>query len=559
VLVVVGTQTEDDRERGRLVAGFERWRAKARGLAVDNKRLAKELAASQARVVDLEGQLLAATEKIATLSKLCFGTSSEKKEEKNEPEGAERDAPGAPTVPGRPDGDGRRRRGQQPGSTGHGRRDYSGLETEEVIHDVPEHERCCPECGASYARFGEESSTQIDWQVRIVRVLHRRPKYVRTCRCKTKGVVVAPVPAKPIRKGLFTSQFLARLVYEKYVLGRPIERIVTALRAEGLEVAKGSLVGCLEAVSLLLEPLDQAIRARNAAAAHLHIDETSWQVFEDVEGKANHRWWLWVFVSVDTICFHIDPTRSSSVLETHLGIDFSAKALPPGRSLLVSSDFYTVYQSLAMLDGVEVLWCFSHIRRYFIRAGDAHEVLRPWRDAWLERFAALYRAHHALRANGPGSPEHAKAAEDFAYRLGEIDVVRQKEAATEGLHPTAAKVLATLDHEWEGLVRHGSYPEADLDNNAAERAIRGPVVGRKNYYGSGSIWAATLAERAWTITATASRAGLNPLSYLHAYLECCATSGAKAPSGEALARFFPWAVSKADLAVWSNLASGSAP
>jgi len=200
VLVVVGAQTEDDRERGRPVAGLERWRAKARGLAADNKRLAKELAASKARVIDLEGQLLAATEKIATLSKFCFGTSSEKKE-KNEPEGAGRDAPVAPTVPWRFQGDGRRWRGQQPGSAGHGRRDYSGLETEEVIHDVPEHERCCPECGAAYALFGEESSTQIDWQVRIVRVLHRRPKCVRTCRCRTKGVVVAPVPESRSEKG----------------------------------------------------------------------------------------------------------------------------------------------------------------------------------------------------------------------------------------------------------------------------------------------------------------------------------------------------------------------
>jgi transposase len=138
-------------------------------------------------------------------------------------------------------------------------------------------------------------------------------------------------------------------------------------------------------------------------------------------------------------------------------------------------------------------------------------------------------------------------------------VVRQKEAADEGIHPAAAKVLATLDHEWEGLVRHASYPEADLDNNAAERAIRNPVVGRKNYYGSGSIVAATLAERAWTITATASRAGLHPLVYLRAYLEACASAGGRAPAGEALARFFPWAVSEADLAAWSNTLPGPAP
>jgi len=157
----------------------------------------------------------------------------------------------------------------------------------------------------------------------------------------------------------------------------------------------------------------------------------------------------------------------------------------------------------------------------------------------------------------PGCPEHAVAAEDFAYRLGEIDVVRQKEAADEDLHPAASKVLATLDHEWEGLLRHGSSPELDLDNNVAERAIRGPVVGRKNYSSSGSIWAATLAERAWTITA--SRAGRNPLEYLVAYLEACATSGGRPPAGAALARFFPWAVPEADLATWSNLASGPAP
>ena len=525
------------------------WRAEAERLAAENVRLKK-------RVTELEGQLIAAMEKIATLSKLCFGASSEKK---NKPEGAAANASKEPTDQGRPDHDARRPRGQRPGSKGHGRRDYSDLETEEEIHDVPEGERVCPECGTAYEPFGEETSSQVDWQVRIVRVLHRRRRYHKACGCKGKGIVVAPLPAKPIRKGLFTSQFLARLIFEKYVLARPLERIVTALRAEGLEVAKGSLVGALKAVSLLLEPLDEAIRARNAAACHLHIDETSWQVFEDVEGKANHRWWLWVFVSADTIYFDIDPTRSTKVVADHLGIDIEAGSLAEGRYLLISSDFYTAYQSLSRIEGVEALYCFSHIRRYFIRAGDAYEVLRPWSYAWLERFAALYRAHHALRASVPGSPEHAIAAEDFALALGEIDVVRKKEAADEDLHPGAAKVLATLEHEWEGLLRHESYPEADLDNNVAERSIRGPVVGRKNYYGSGSKWAATLAARAWTITATANQAGLNPLEYLVAYLEACATSGGKAPSGEALARFFPWAVSEPDLENWSNLASGPAP
>ena len=61
------------------------------------------------------------------------------------------------------------------------------------------------------------------------------------------------------------------------------------------------------------------------------------------------------------------------------------------------------------------------------------------------------------------------------------------------LSPAAAKVRATLDREWEGLARHKEFPELPLDSNTAERALRGPVAGRKNYYGSGSVASADLA------------------------------------------------------------------
>ena len=568
MLVVVAPKPDDEIDRGQLIAGLRRWRTRARHLVEENKRLLdenatwrasavaheKRAAALDSRVVELEAELTSANEKIATLAKLCFGTKSEKKRTTaaSDGEGAGTSAAEEPSEPATPSGGERRRRGQQPGSAGHGRRDYGDLETEEVVHELDEDERVCPVCGASYEPFGEEPSTQIDWQVRIVRIVHRRRRYRRRCRCAGKGIVCAPAPSKAIAKGLLSTQFLARLLHEKYVLGRPLERICATLLAEGLDISKGTLTGALRAVSDLLAPLDEAIRDRNAKAAHLHIDETSWRVFEDLEGKANHRWWLWVFVAPETVVFHIDPTRSAKVLENHLGVDISSGTLEVGRSLLISADFYTTYQSIAQVDGVETLWCFAHIRRYFVRAADAHKVLSSWRDAWLERFAALYRTHHELRACAPGSPERQVADERFALALGEIDVVRHKEAADEHLHLAAKKVLATLDHEWEGLARHASYPDADLDNNISERHLRGPVVGRKNYYGSGAIWAATLSARVWTITATAKRAGCSPLSYLHAYLTACAETGGRAPSGRALRRFFPWCATKADLSSWKG-------
>ena len=93
-------------------------------------------------------------------------------------------------------------------------------------------------------------------------------------------------------------------------------------------------------------------------------------------------------------------------------------------------------------------------------------------------------------------------------------------------------MLATLDREWDGLARHRDFPDLALDNNIRERALRTPVVGRKNYYGSHAEWSAHLAARVWTITATAERHDLEPLAYLTAYLDACAQAGGRPPDGD---------------------------
>ena len=104
--------------------------------------------------------------------------------------------------------------------------------------------------------------------------MHRRPTYRRTCRCPVRGVLVAPPVPKAIGKGRFTTGFLARLLCEKFVLGRPAHRIVAGLAHDGLDVAEGTLAGVFAACADLLAPLAALITERNSAAAHLHIDET---------------------------------------------------------------------------------------------------------------------------------------------------------------------------------------------------------------------------------------------------------------------------------------------
>ena len=218
--------------------------------------------------------------------------------------------------------------------------------------------------------------------------------------------------------------------------------------------------------------------------------------------------------------------------------------LKAGRRLVISSDFHKAYQSLACIDGVDPLWCFAHIRRYFLRAGAAHpEALGDWCDAWTERIAVLYRAHHALAATTPGTDACQRAQGRWQRAFTDIDahrILQASDAAKGLLHPAAAKVIATLSNEWDGLARHQELPQLPLDNNTAERALRTPVIGRKNFYGSGAEWAAHLAADVWTVTATAARHDIEPLGLLTGYLHECARNGGAAPAGADLEPFLSW-------------------
>jgi transposase len=501
------------------------------------------------RLAGAEARILELAEQVAVLSRMLVGRSLEKTSPGGPGDRAGGGGLADPAVAPGPtgsDGDERAGRGQRRGSKGHGRRDYSRLQTREEIHDVADGQRVCSGCGQPFEFLGSECSEQIDWQVSITRIVHRRRRYRRRCQCPGPRTVIAPPAPNPVSKGRFTHTFLARLLYQKYVLGLPGHRIVKALAAEGLEVAESTVSGALKAVADLLVPLEEAIRARNATAVHVHADETSWRVFEQIEGKDGHRWWLWVFIAEDTVVLRMDPTRNTTVLERHFGIERTDGALAEGRRLLLSTDFYTAYQSLARMDGVDPLWCWAHIRRYFIRAGDAHQQLRYWANAWVARISDLYLAHKTMAAAEPTTEEYTLAQARFEQALTAIDTTRHQQAAGPGLHPAARKVLATLEREWDGLIRHRDFPGLDLDNNKSERALRTPVIGRKNYYGSHAQWSAYLAARVWTITATAELHHQEPLTYLSDYLNACAEAGGKPPKDHALQQFLPWTLNPTD-------------
>ncbi|MGZ3387141.1 MAG: IS66 family transposase [Isosphaeraceae bacterium] len=72
------------------------------------------------------------------------------------------------------------------------------------------------------------------------------------------------------------------------------------------------------------------------------------------------------------------------------------------------------------------------------------------------------------------------------------------------------KVLESLGNHWTGLTVFVEHPKVPMDNNTAERSERGPVVGRKNYYGSGSVWSGRLTAMMFSLSQTLCLWGLNP-------------------------------------------------
>ncbi len=162
--------------------------------------------------------------------------------------------------------------------------------------------------------------------------------------------MTAPGPPKAIGKGLFTNGFTAMLLVERFEAGRSANSLVKSLARQGAEISAATLAGTAAQAGALLAPVEDAIAARNRDSWHLHADETSWRVFCSDGGDGPVKFWLWVFIGADTVCFVMDPTRSGEVLARQAGLDRETGQLVPHedggpRRLVLSTDFYAVYES----------------------------------------------------------------------------------------------------------------------------------------------------------------------------------------------------------------------
>jgi transposase len=544
----------------------------------DKEKWERRVGALEQTVSSLRAALAKAQAALRAVRHLHFGRSSERgavpgAEPAAAPEAEQPPAADVPPPEASPRAAGRRR-GAQPGHTGHGRRVLPDLPHVTHICTLPEEQRLCPVCGKPYSPVPGwyARSVLLDWTVQVFYHLYLRQRYRRDCGCAgPRKVITSPRPAQVIAKGLLSARAIARLCVDKFWLGLPLQRTLRALALEvpTLPLSQGGVTRTFQALRPLLRPLYLAICQRVREQVLVSADETTATVLaggaedeppdEAPRAAARRRapWWTWAFRGGDAIAFLVARHRDTRAACQFFGWD--PENPPPQPLLILLTDCYAVYQRLARLGWIVGAYCWAHVRRKFLEAARSEPTaaVARWAEDWRRQIATLYDLDRARRRVQPGSPawqaaDQALRAHSAAMQAGAEREVQEHERQTRPLHPRQLRALRTLLRHWAGLTLFLDHPEVPLDNNAMERILRGTVIGRKNYLFFGSPWAAELAQMLWSILATAALAGFNPLTYLAAYLQACADNGGRPPSGAALARFLPWQASAEDRAAWSR-------
>jgi transposase len=381
--------------------------------------------------------------------------------------------------------------------------------------------------------MSEKTSEDIHVEYKLIRRIHRRKIIRKTCQCpQSPTVKTAPGPVKLFSGSLLSVETWSHVIFDKYHLQRPLNRVRQWFSSFSLDISQGTITNGFKRLhdKKVLRPIVEDIRQRVTRSNHQQKDETGWKVFQEVDGKEGYAWHLWVTLASDCTLFEIDPSRARKVAERTIGDD----------PVVLNSDFFSAYHNMG--DNVTNAWCWAHLRRWLL---DLSRVkgLSKLSASWITKVDRIFHLNNLRTA--ASDDEYAQRDSDLKEAVAEFERQAKRNANRPQLHQEALTVFQTIAKHWDGLTVFVRMPAIPMHNNASERALRNPVVGRKNYYGSGSHWSALWAADLFTIFATLEQNGINPRLWLVEYLTAVARNGGKAPPNAE--SFLPWNTPPIDL------------
>jgi transposase len=372
-------------------------------------------------------------------------------------------------------------------------------------------ETICPECQGELRKLGEDVSEMLEYvPASFVVIRHVRTKLSCTqCDC----IMQAEAPSRPIARGMAGPGLLAHVLVSKYCDHLPLYRQSEIYARQEVELERSTLADWVGGSAQLLEPLVEALRRYVTAASKLHADDTPVPVLSPGNGKTKTGR-LWTYVRDDrpagdsaapAVWFAYSPDRKGEHPERHLG---------KFRGTL-QADAYAGFNQLYENGRIQQAACWAHVRRKFYDLEQAHAS--PVARESLVRIGALYGIEETIH----GKPPDERRAVRQAQSKPLLDSLRQWFEATLSKLSRKSETTVAIRYalsRWDALLRYIEDGHIEIDNNAAERSLRGVALGRKNYLFAGSD---TGGERAAVIYSLIGSAKLNsrdPEAYLREVL-----------------------------------------
>jgi transposase len=503
---------------GRLVSAHTRIQQLTRDLNIsedDRKNLRKELSEAKATISEMAEKIKALEHELAILRKKLFGKSNERGKGKEIAKRAKKHVrQGSTTKPKK-----------KPT-----RRDYSHLPVlEENKTTLDPCDRTCKGCGKVYKPTDQyETTDQIELKIEAYRKRLSRQKYIKSCRCKDSPPFLrAPLDPRSAGPSKIGDSLLQHLLLQKFSHQIPCGRILANLRAFGLDLSPTTINDAYKRLHEKVKTLKHHLLERSRKAKSWHIDETTWRVMEGAEGSYQlRRWYLWTFLSDEVVYYVIVNSRGSDVIDHHFAGVLSGS---------ISADRFVVYRSLEQHQRFKIGYCWAHVRRDFIRVMEADSKKEKWASKWLRFIAILYRTNNRRKGVAEDSSTHGHLTKRLHKITANMLKIAKQQKAYKSNSEAQYKTLKRFLKHYDGLTAFITNPDLAIDNNPAERAIRPMVMGRKTYYGSGSVWAADFAGIMFSMFQTLKIWKINEKKWLEMLFETL-----KHDKQDELAKLMPW-------------------
>jgi transposase len=365
----------------------------------------------------------------------------------------------------------------------------------------------CPDCAGALSHLGEDVSEMLEFvpgRFKVIRIV--RPKL--SCKACDR-IVQEPAPSRPIDRGLPGPGLLAHVLVSKYGDHLPLYRQSAIYARLGVELERSTLADWVGGASRLLQPLVDAIQRHVLQGTKIHGDDIPVPVLAPGNGKTKTGR-LWTYVRDDrpagsleapAVWFAYSPDRKSEHPANHLKSFHGT----------LQADAFAGFNRLYATGRIREAGCWAHVRRKFHDLVEAHQS--PIATEALQRIAELYQIEKEIRGRPPD--ERRQVRQDKTRPL--LETLETWFRASLSRLSRKSDVSAAIHYAlglWAALLRFIDDGALEIDNNAAERALRPVALGRKNYLFAGSNTGGERAAAIYSLIGTAKLNGIEPETYL---------------------------------------------